>query len=134
MITARFTYEGGLRVAGVHERSGAPLTTDAPPDNRGKGQAFSPTDLVAAALVTCMMTVVGIEIEDGRLPRVEMAAEVSKEMASGPRRVARLAVDYHVTGALTPDERARLERVARACPVAHSLHPDIAQDVTFHFH
>lgn len=133
--TAEITYEGGLRTRAKHVRSGEEIITDAPTDNEGKGQAFSPTDLLAAALASCMQTIVGIQVRKGRLPEIEMRADARKTMTSeGPRKVAGLEIDFHVSGAaLNETQRELLERSARTCPVALSLSAELKQTVRFHY-
>lgn len=123
-------YNGDLRTTMTHLGSGSEVITDAPLDNHGKGAAFSPTDLTTAALASCMMTVVGIKARDLGVDIAGMEARVEKTMGSGPRRIVRIAVEL-VLNVPEADERTRqvLERTARACPVAQSLHPDIDQAV-----
>lgn len=134
-MTAKVIYRGELRSEATHNRSGQTVITDAPLDNHGKGQAFSPTDLLATSLVSCMLTVIGIEMEGGRLPKMQMTGEVVKTMASEPRRVGKLSVRIHVSGTagLGPADRALLENTAHNCPVAKSLHPDIELEVDFSY-
>ncbi|MCB0794464.1 MAG: OsmC family protein [Flavobacteriales bacterium] len=132
MSTAQITYLGGLTNSAVHLRSGSTITTDAPVDNQGKGQAFSPTDLLSVSLVTCMMTVMGILAEQEGYDLDGMHAEMTKEMDGPPRKVGRIKVDLHLNGErLDATARMALERAALNCPVALSLHPDLAQDVAF---
>jgi len=134
MATIHTIYQGDLRTEATHLQSGTTLVTDAPTDNNGRGEAFSPTDLVAASLGSCMMTIMGIVARrDGiELTGSEMA--ITKVMtAEGPRRIARIEVALTM---LTPDElpeasRTKLERAAHTCPVALSLHPDIEQVIHF---
>lgn len=135
-ITSKVVYQGQLRTECVHVASGQVILTDAPTDNHGRGQAFSPTDLTATSLATCILTTVGIVIEQGRLPALQLEAEVIKRMsADAPRRIVRIEIDLHVRGAqLDAEQQARFERIAHTCPVALSLHPDIVQDVRFHYH
>ena len=132
MDTALVTYLGDLRNEAVHLRSGQRLLTDAPPDNQGKGEAFSPTDLLCTSLACCMMTIVGIAARDRGLPLVGLSARVVKHMANDPRRVERIEVHLSMDAAGL-DEKARtiLERSARTCPVALSLRADLVQEVTF---
>jgi putative redox protein len=123
-------YNGDLRTTMTHHGSGSEVITDAPLDNHGKGAAFSPTDLTSAALASCMMTMVGIKARDLGVEIAAMEARVEKTMGSGPRRIVRIAVEL-VLNVPEADERSRqvLERTARTCPVAQSLHPDIDQAV-----
>jgi uncharacterized OsmC-like protein len=125
-------YEGGLRCRATHGPSGTTLVTDAPVDNHGKGESFSPTDLVATALGACMMTVMGIVAERHGIDLTGMKVETVKEMTKQPpRRIASLRT--RLTVPLPPDhpERAVLEKAAHSCPVHASLHPEIDAAVEF---
>lgn len=125
-------YEGNLRTRMTHKRSKSEIITDAPIDNQGNGEAFSPTDLVSSALCSCVMTIMGIKARDMGLDSVEMSAKVWKKMASNPRRIAKIEIELElrIPGA-TDQQKIILERTTRACPVARSLHPDTQKDVTF---
>lgn len=126
MVRINLSYQGGLRCAATHEPSGNTISTDAPLDNNGRGEAFSPTDLVATALGACMATVMGIVAERKDIPLEGMKIEVRKHMSEdAPRRIARLEVDLHMPVPADHPERKLLESAARGCPVHHSLHPDI---------
>lgn len=128
--TATVQYTGNLRSNLTHYLSGNSIITDAPKDNHGKGEAFSPTDLVATALAACMITVIGIHLQQQNIDGVEMQASVKKEMASAPRRISKVTVELVFSGKeLTENQRDSVERIAYACPVAKSLHPDIVQDI-----
>jgi len=132
MVVLKSTYAGGLRCRAEHSPSGATLVTDAPVDNHGKGESFSPTDLVATALGGCMMTVMGIVAERHGIELAGMTAETEKVMtAAPPRRIASLRT--RITIPLPPDhpQRSALEQAARACPVHKSLHPEIDAPVEF---
>lgn len=132
MVEIRVRYEGGLRCHATHGPSDAALDTDAPVDNQGRGESFSPTDLVATAHATCMLTILGIVAErDGR--SIEGAsATIEKEMVADPqRRIGRLVVEIAIPGEWNPQSRARLEEAARTCPVALSLNPAIEASVHF---
>ncbi|MBV6403602.1 MAG: hypothetical protein GFGODING_00344 [Flavobacteriales bacterium] len=132
MSTSTVHYLGDLRTEARHTRSGSTLLTDAPPDNRGLGEAFSPTDLMSTALACCLMTVVGIRARDKGYPLHGFSAQVTKHMAANPRRVSRIEVDITVDGAgLDAAMRAELEEVARTCPVALSLRDDLVQELRF---
>lgn len=133
MSTAEITYLGDLRTSATHIRSGQQIITDAPLDNHGKGEAFSPTDLVSAAFVSCMMTVMGIAANTHQIDLSGMRAKVTKHMASDPRRISKLEVALFFDKTYTEKERLILERTARTCPVALSLHPDLVQDFSFHY-
>lgn len=123
-------YLGDLRVRAVHAPSGTIVHTDAPVDNHGKGESFSPTDLAATALTTCMATIMAIQ---GRTLGIElrgMRLSVEKHMtAQPPRRIDRLVIVITPPPGVPDDARLKLERAAAACPVHHSLHPDIKTDV-----
>lgn len=132
MDTAHVTYIGGLRCEAVHLRSGQRILTDAPPDNQGKGEAFSPTDLLCTSLACCMMSIMGIAARDRDLPLVNLQARVVKHMSSDPRRVERIEIHMSLDGAdLDGKARTILERAARTCPVALSLREDLVQEITF---
>lgn len=126
MVKIKINYKGGLRCDNTHEQSGSQFSTDAPLDNNGKGESFSPTDLLATALGSCMATVMGIVAERKGVDLTGMQVDVGKHMStSTPRRVAQL--DIAVTMPLNSDhsERALLESAAHSCPVLQSLHPDV---------
>jgi len=132
MVTIRTVYEGGLRCRATHGPSGTMVVTDAPVDNHGRGESFSPTDLVATALGACMMTIMGIVAERHAIDLSGMTVETRKEMtASPPRRIA--ALPTTITIPLPPDHphRQLLEQAAHTCPVAKSIHPDVAVPVEF---
>ena len=125
-------YQGDLRTSITHNRSGEVVVTDAPIDNNGKGESFSPTDLVCSALASCVMTILGIKARDMGYENVEMKADVWKTMATNPRRIGkiRVALEVRIEG-LTDQQRTILERTTRACPVAHSLSSGTEKEVTF---
>lgn len=126
MVEIKLTYEGELHCSAVHTPSGNVLVTDAPVDNNGRGQAFSPTDLVATALASCMATVVGIVAKRKEIAVEGMAVTVRKIMSDDqPRRISRLELDLHMPLPADHPERKLLESAARGCPVHHSIHPDI---------
>jgi putative redox protein len=134
MVTIRSTYLGELRTRAVHGPSKKELVTDAPVDNQGKGESFSPTDLVATALGTCMLTTMGIVAARHGWDLAGATATVEKHMVADPeRRIGKLVVALHLPTAL--DERARttLERTALTCPVHRSLRSDVEIPVTFHW-
>lgn len=125
-------YLGELRTSAIHLRSGNSLLTDAPVDNEGKGEAFSPTDLVATALASCMLTVMGIYAQARGIKLEGTRVGVEKIMASNPRRITRIAIRMTLPGgAIAASDRKNLERTALTCPVLESLHPDLEKDVTF---
>lgn len=132
METASVTYLGELRTEALHTRSGNKLITDAPPDNQGKGEAFSPTDLLSTSLACCMMTLMGIAAREKNIPLNGLSAKVYKHMTAAPRKVERIEVKMEMDGAGLGDrERRIMEVAARTCPVARSLHPDLTQDISF---
>ena len=131
MVEIDITYTGDLHCEAVHGPSGKTLVTDAPKDNRGRGAAFSPTDLVATSLGTCIATILGIQARDLEIDLDGIEVTVEKEMASAPRRIASLRTEVRMPRAVDADLRKRLERAARGCPVHHSLHPDIDAPITF---
>ena len=126
MPTVSCRYSGELRCVATHQRSGAVLMTDAPIDNAGKGEAFSPTDLVATALATCMLTIMGITANSRGWSIEGSTADVDKQMTeSGPRRVEALRVHLKLAQHLSEEQRSLLQRVAEQCPVKRSLDPSI---------
>jgi putative redox protein len=132
MVEIDVTYEGNLRCTAVHGPSGATFATDAPKDNMGKGESFSPTDLVATALGTCMLTIMGITANRLGLDLTGSKVRVVKEMITAPvRRIGRLRVEIAVPRDFTPDQRRQLEAAAHSCPVHRSLHPDVDVPVSF---
>jgi putative redox protein len=134
MHIADLEYLGGLRNSAVHLRSGNTIITDAPLDNNGKGEAFSPTDLLSTSLAACMMTIMGIAAERMELDLSGTKVAVSKVMAADPRRVAEVHVTFEMPKRnYSEKERIMLERAAHTCPVALSLHPDLNQVVIFNW-
>jgi putative redox protein len=132
MVTIQTEYEGDLHCKAVHEPSHAEFSTDAPVDNQGRGASFSPTDLVATALGTCMLTTMGIMARTLQLDIASATATVEKEMTtSAPRKIHRLHVRIHVPHNVSAENRQKLERAAHTCPVAQSLHPDVQVPVEF---
>jgi putative redox protein len=125
MVTIRATYAGDLCCTAVHGPSGSTLQTDAPKDNDGLGRFFSPTDLVATALGTCILTTMGIVARRNGIELRGASVTVEKHMQSSPRRIARLPCEVRVAGAFSADQKKLLEATAHACPVHKSLHPDI---------
>lgn len=133
MSTAKIKYKGNLRTQAVHVKSGKKIITDAPTDNNGKGEAFSPTDLLATSLVSCMMTIMGIYAEKNDLKLGKVSSEMTKVMAANPRRVSRIEINIKCVNKLSKKDRKKLERVALACPVAKSIHPDIEVETNFSY-
>jgi putative redox protein len=124
---------GDLRCEAEHMPSANTLVTDAPKDNRGRGEAFSPTDLIATSLGTCIATILGIQARDLDLDLEGIRITVEKHMAPNPRRISRLETNVWMPTALSADLVDRLERAARGCPVHHSIHPDIEAPIVFHW-
>jgi putative redox protein len=133
MVTITATYEGDLCCTAVHGPSSARLQTDAPKDNEGLGRFFSPTDLVATALGTCILTTMGLVARRHGIDLKGASVRVEKHMQSAPRRIARLPVEVRVTGTFTAEQQKLLEQTAHACPVHKSLHPDIDAPITLHW-
>lgn len=132
MVKIDIRYEGGLRCAATHGPSGQTLHTDAPVDNHGRGESFSPTDLIATALGACMATIMGIVAERHQLDLRGMTIEVTKVMSSDtPRRIARLETVIKVPLPPEHPHRVLLENAALTCPVHKSLHPEIEKPVDF---
>ncbi len=126
------TYQGDLHCEVLHEPSGSRIETDAPKDNEGRGERFSPTDLVGAALGSCMLTVMGIVARRHQWNMAGARVEVEKEMVASPiRRIGRLGVQITMPAGLPDNARAALERAAHTCPVHQSLHPDVKVDLSF---
>lgn len=134
MSTCKGKYLGELRTENTHTRSGKTFITDAPPDNNGKGDAFSPTDSVCAALSSCMMTLMGIYAEREGIDLSGLHSTVVKHMASDPRRISKIEIDFvWPNPQATEHQKELLKRFALTCPVAKSLHPEIEQVITFNF-
>lgn len=133
MSTARIIYLGDLRTECTHLASGSSYITDAPIDNQGKGEAFSPTDTVATGLANCMLTVMGIKARDLSVSMEGTIAEVTKTMAANPRRISEIKVVLNFPKGISAKNQKILENTGRTCPVALSLHPEIVQDIQFHW-
>jgi putative redox protein len=132
MVAIQLEYQGELHCKAVHTPSGSVLSTDAPKDNQGRGETFSPTDLVATALGSCMLTIMGIMARTLEIDIAGSTATVEKEMtATPPRMIASLKVKIHVPHAISPENQQKLERAAHTCPVHKSLHPDIQTPIEF---
>ncbi|MEO8821880.1 MAG: OsmC family protein [Ginsengibacter sp.] len=124
-MTASIIYKGNLRCEAEHLQSKSTIETDAPTDNRGKGERFSPTDLLCVSLATCMVTTMGIKAADLNVNMDNAKADVTKHMGSDPRRVAKIEVLVSLPKNIDEKERLILERSGNNCPVAKSVHPDI---------
>lgn len=132
-ITAKATYLGDLRTEWEHIKSGNKIVTDAPTDNNGKGQAFSPSDTVATALAGCMMTIMGIKARDLNIDLKGMTALVTKHMGENPRRISKIEVVFQIPTEASLKHQTILENAAKTCPVGKSLHPEIVQHIEFHW-
>jgi len=132
-MTSRVTYTGGLRTHCKHIRSGNTFMTDAPLDNNGRGEAFSPTDTVATALASCMLTVMGIKANALEVELSGATAEVTKHMTADPRRISRIEVKLELPSNIGDEDRKVLEHKARTCPVLYSLHEEIQKEIHFHW-
>ena len=126
-------YIGDLRTEGIHISSSKKLVTDAPLDNQGKGEAFSPTDTVATGLASCILTILGIKARNVKINLNETFAEVKKIMGTKPRRIIEIKVDIYFQVIVEPKLKSIFEKAALSCPVANSLHPDINQNIRFHW-
>jgi len=133
MPTSKVTYLGDLRTSSIHLQSDSEIISDAPTDNNGKGEAFSPTDTVANGLATCMFTVMGIKARDMNIDFSGATAEVTKIMAADPRRISEIHITFDMK--MTADDKTKtiLERTAETCPVNMSLHPDIKRVIVFNW-
>lgn len=133
-VTIKTKYLGELRTQSTHLKSGNDLITDAPLDNNGKGEAFSPTDLLATALATCMITVMGINANKHGLNIDGIDCDVTKIMAINPRRVSEVVIEFNFPkNNFDESQKEMLRDAAYSCPVAVSLHPDLKKSVTFNF-
>ena len=132
-MTSKVTYLGNLRTESVHLQSGSKMITDAPVDNHGKGEAFSPTDTVATALATCMITVMGIKANSMDVDIKGVTAEVTKIMSSSPRMISEIIVKVGFPMTFAAKTRKILEKTGMNCPVLLSLHPDIKKDISFNY-
>lgn len=131
MATIETTYLGGLRTEATHLQSGTKIITDAPTDNKGKGEAFSPTDLLAEALAGCILTTMGIAADTHSINIDNTTAQVTKVMAANPRRVAEVVINIKFPATYTDKEKKILELAALNCPVHVSLHPDLKKTIDF---
>ena len=134
-MTADIIYKGTLRCEATHVQSGSVIETDAPTDNRGKGERFSPTDLLCVSLATCIATTMGIKADDMKIDLTDTTVEVTKHMLPDPRRVAKIEVKLTMPSTLQLDEKDKtiLERVGNNCPVTKSLHPDLEVTIEYNW-
>jgi len=131
MATIETVYLGGLRTEATHVQSGTKIITDAPVDNQGKGEAFSPTDLLSASLASCMLTIMGIKARNMNIDIDNTKCSVTKIMAANPRRVAEIVISFKFPKSYTADEQKILENAALTCPVYYSVHEDLKKTVDF---
>jgi uncharacterized OsmC-like protein len=131
MASSSILYLGNLRTQSTHLQSNSQIVTDAPIDNNGKGEAFSPTDMVANSLATCMFTVMGIKAESMQLELKNSTAEVTKVMEVNPRRISEIHITFKMEGVSDEKSQKILENTGNTCPVHHSIHPDIKKEITF---
>ncbi|WP_026729128.1 OsmC family protein [Flavobacterium denitrificans] len=132
-MTSKVTYLGDLRTSSIHVQSGSEIISDAPLDNNGKGEAFSPTDTVANALASCMMTIMGIKARDLEVDFVGSTAEVTKIMNAEPRRIGAIEIVFDMTSNADEKSKTILERAAMTCPVFLSLSSEIEKKITFNW-
>lgn len=132
-MTSKVTYLGDLRTSSIHIQSGTEILSDAPVDNNGKGEAFSPTDSVANALATCMMTIMGIKARDLNVDFQGSTAAVTKIMNAEPRRIGAIEIIFEMTGVTEEKDKTILERAAMTCPVFLSLNTDIEKRISFNW-
>lgn len=132
-MTSKVTYTGELRTKSIHLQSGSEIITDAPTDNNGRGEAFSPTDMVANSLATCMFTIMGIKANQMGVNFDGSTASVTKIMRSDPRMISKIIVEFDMNLSADGKTKILLERAALTCPVYLSLHPDIQKEITFNW-
>jgi uncharacterized OsmC-like protein len=134
MATVKTTYLGDLRTENIHLQSGSKIITDAPLDNRGKGEAFSPTDLLATSLGTCIMTIMGMKALDNGIDLTGTEIEITKIMASAPRRVGEVILEFNFPKkGYSEEDKLLIESVAATCPVPLSVHPALKQTIVFNW-
>jgi uncharacterized OsmC-like protein len=134
-MTSTILYQGQLRTSATHLQSNTGIETDAPTDNQGKGERFSPTDLVATALGSCMLTIMGIKARDMGIQLEGTRIEVQKHMKADPRRIGGIDLHFHFPEGLglSDKDKTILQNAALTCPVAKSLHPELEQNVVFNW-
>ncbi|WLD22854.1 OsmC family protein [Flavobacterium dauae] len=133
MSTSKVVYKGDLRTESTHLQSGTTILTDAPTDNHGRGEAFSPTDMVANSLATCMFSIMGIKAKAMDIGIENSTAEVTKIMQAEPRKISEIIVSFEMNAVIDEKSKTILERAAMTCPVFLSLHPDIKKTVSFNW-
>ena len=133
-MTSKVTYLGDLKTSSIHIQSGTEILSDAPVDNNGKGEAFSPTDLVCAALNSCMMTIMGMMAAKEGINLTGMKSEITKIMSANPRKIAEIQISFSLPGLIATDvQKQKLKKAALECPVALSLSEGLKQSITFDF-
>lgn len=132
-MTASVNYQGNLRTTMLHLQSNSEIITDAPVDNQGKGEAFSPTDLVASALASCMITIMGIKANDLGLDLSGTRATIKKHMSASPRRISEIEVTIFMNKSFGESANRKLERAGLTCPVSQSLHSETKQSIRFEY-
>lgn len=132
-MTSKITYLGDLRTSSIHVQSGATILSDAPIDNHGKGEAFSPTDLVANALGSCIMTIMAIKANDLNVDLSDTTVEITKVMQTEPRRISKIVIVMNMSVTTSEKNKIILERVAMNCPVLLSLNPLIDKEISFNW-
>lgn len=132
-MTSKITYLGDLRTTSTHVQSGTTILSDAPTDNHGKGEAFSPTDLVANALGSCMVSIMAIKSRDLNLDLLDSTVSVTKIMQAEPRKIAKIIIVLDMSVATSEKNKIILERAAMTCPVFLSLNPDIEKEISFNW-
>jgi uncharacterized OsmC-like protein len=132
-MTSKVVYKGNLRTESAHLQSGSIFITDAPTDNNGKGEAFSPTDALATALASCMLTIIGIKANTSDFEIENAFAEVTKTMSSNPRKISKIEIHLHFKGKYTDKQKKIIERAAITCPVYYSLDPAMEKEVEFYY-
>ena len=130
-MTSKVYYEGNLRTRCIHLKSGNEIITDAPIDNSGKGEAFSPTDTVATALASCMITVMGIKAVQLGISFINVTADVQKTMSKNPRRISKISIVINLPLDLVKKDKMILEKVGNTCPVHNSLDPKLIRDINY---
>ncbi len=130
-MTSTVGYMGNLRTVAIHLKSNSEIITDAPTDNHGKGEAFSPTDLVATALASCMITIMGIKADDLGIDLTNTHATISKYMSTSPRRISEIEIVIYMNKNFNEAIKSKLEKAAKTCPVSQSLHPETKQTLSF---
>lgn len=133
MSTSIVVYKGDLRTESTHLQSGTVILTDAPTDNHGRGEAFSPTDMVANSLATCMFSIMGIKAKQMDIDLVDSTADVTKVMQAEPRKISEIIVTFEMKANVDEKSKTILERAAMTCPVFLSLHSDIKKTITFNW-